>query len=1097
MSNIFRNRVLFKITLPALMVLLLFGIPAGFGLRYAQVTGETNSQVAIHNLELLQIGGLIKAVQDEQMLAHEVAHTSTSRTEALGRMTSAINGQEQLIQTAKEDVFASEEEEEMVLLEEFEQLHLAATGRFLGESAQAIELGDMARLAEEADVFKGTSGKMLGLLDSMTEICTLERDEATAVRDAALNRLGTAAIVSFIAASLLLLGVAALVSRWITRPLRQMVGAAAAMSRGDLGQRVETAARDEVGQLAGAFNIMADSLERRTGQLTKTNETIERRRAELEALNAVGEVAAGTLDLKEMTDAVLDKVLEVIKADAAAIHLLDEQAGEIVLMATRALPDVLAGDLKRLKPGQGCPGYVWEIGRILIEKDLRLSDKVPQSALDAGLLSYLGAPLTSKKEIVGVISLASGRLEGFDEDDARLLSLIGGHVGMAVENAYLYNKSVDHVARAISKNRIMSALTSSLDIDEVYSDFAAELKKLVDYSCVSITEQVNGQSLRVISSHGDKPGDCVAGFTFDAEGKPMLAAIESREPFVSGDIENDGRIMDKDFFERAGFNSIISMPLIAKDNVLGTMNMASNKKNAYDVNDVRELEPVVYQVALALDNQRLFKSVAKAKNEWETTFDSVSDGIVMVNEDHVVLRINQAAASLLGGAVEAFINRSCRDICPGFDEMVTECRNQAPVSESDSVTTEYLTEDGRVLEVMTDNIFDAGGSISGSVYILRDVTEARRLRRQLVQSEKMVAVGELVSGVAHEINNPLTGVLGYAQLLAARDIDEKAKNDAEGIMREAERATRIVRQLLSFARKHEPERSMTDVNAALMESVELKTYDMRVNNISLETELDESLPETMADKYQLQQVFLNIISNAEQAMLGQHEGGLLKISSRMADGSIRLAFADDGPGITEEIRNRVFDPFFTTKDVGKGTGLGLSVCYGVVEEHGGNIWVEPTSGGGATFVIELPVINEQAAPQKEVDKPDKEAVRPGKILLVDDEEGIRQALTRILRQAGHIVETADNGKTALAILKHDHFDCIVSDIKMPQMDGPTLHREAKLLDPRLGGSFIFISGDTINSKTQSYLDEVENPHLTKPFSASDLEDVLKKVLNGG
>ncbi|MEK7817463.1 MAG: HAMP domain-containing protein, partial [Actinomycetota bacterium] len=365
-------------------MLLLFGIPAGFGLRYAQVTDETNSQVAIHNLELLQIGGLVNAVHNEQMQAHEVAHTSRSRTEALGSMTSAINGQEQLIRMAKEDVFASEEEEELAVLNKFEQLHSAATARFLAEGAQAIELGDMARLEEEADVFKGTSEEMLGLLDRMTEICTLELDEATAVRDAALNRLGTAAIVSFIAASLLLLGVAALVSRWITRPLRQMVIAAQAMREGDLGKRVETAAKDEVGQLAGAFNTMADSLGRRTGELTRTNETIERRRAELEALNTVSEVVAGTLDLKEMTDAVLDKVLEVIKADAAAIHLLDDQTGEVVLTASRGLPDVLADDLKRLKPGQGCPGYVWEIGSALVETDLRESDKVPQSALDAG-----------------------------------------------------------------------------------------------------------------------------------------------------------------------------------------------------------------------------------------------------------------------------------------------------------------------------------------------------------------------------------------------------------------------------------------------------------------------------------------------------------------------------------------------------------------------------------------------------------------------------------------------------------------------------------------------------------------------------------------
>lgn len=924
MSNIFRNHIWFKVTLPALMVLLLFGIPAGFGVRFAQVTGETNEQVATHNLELLEIGGLANAVRDEQMLAHEVAHTSGSRALALEKMASAVSGQEQLIRNAKEGVFASEEEEELVSLEELVHLHRDATDRFLSEAGQAMEQGGMARLEAEADAFKASSEKMLVLLGRMSEICTEERDEATAVRDAALNRLGTAAFASFIAALLLMLGVAALVSRWIAKPLRQMVRAARAMSRGELGQRVETAARDEIGQLAGAFNAMADSLERRTGELEELND------------------------------------------------------------------------------------------------------------------------------------------------------------------------------KALAKNRIVTSLTAGLELDEVYDNFYIEMKKLIDFDCISITEPAGEGWLRVVASRGQRPQECVEGFTFEAAGKPMSAVMDARAPFLSGDIAADARIGDKKWFAKAEFQSIINLPLIVKGRVLGTLNMASRSRDAFGDADVEKLQPVADQVALALDNQKLFRDVAKAKNEWEATFDSVGDGIVMVNNDHVVLRINRAAAALLGGSVGEFVARSCRDICPGFDDMMTECRNQAAVAEHESVTAEYRTDAGRILEVMSDNIFDAEGTQSGAVYILRDVTEARRLRRQLVQSEKMVAVGELVSGVAHEINNPLTGVLGYAQLLASRDIDKQARKDAECIQQEAERATRIVRQLLSFARKHEPERAMTDVNAVVRELLDLKAYDLKVNNVRVEADLDGSLPATLTDRHQLQQVFLNMITNAEQAMLVNEKSGLLKVKTGRTDGHIQVVFADDGHGIPEAIRNRIFDPFFTTKEVGKGTGLGLSVCYGVVEDHGGRILVDDTPGGGATFVVEFPIIAADSKPEPvpQTGGGLTEEVPQGKILLVDDEAGIRQALTKILQQAGHDVETAEDGETALAMLKREHYDCVVSDVKMPRMDGPTLHREAQSLDPGLAGNFIFISGDTMNHETRSYLDMVENPHLIKPFSAGDLENVLKEVMNG-
>jgi len=352
--------------------------------------------------------------------------------------------------------------------------------------------------------------------------------------------------------------------------------------------------------------------------------------------------------------------------------------------------------------------------------------------------------------------------------------------------------------------------------------------------------------------------------------------------------------------------------------------------------------------------------------------------------------------------------------------------------------------------------------------------------------------------VAHEINNPLTGVTGYSQLLLARDLDERTRQDVEQINHEAERAGKIVRHLLSFARKHEPERRLADINQVVREALELKAYDLRVNNIVTDTKLANNLPVTAVDPHQLQQVFLNLIANAEQAILDETAGGgRLLISTETQGEMIRVVFTDSGPGIPEEISDRVFDPFFTTKDVGKGTGLGLSVCYGILEEHGGKIWVDKSYSDGARMVVDLPVssavLNDITA---ESEQPRTTQGRVGKILLVDDEAAIRDVVRKLLQRTGHSVDTARDGQVALRMLRQRHYDCVVTDVKMPGVDGTALHQAIRESDPRLASTFIFISGDTVSPETREYLSEAERPYLAKPFKLEDLESLLQQVLAG-
>jgi signal transduction histidine kinase len=249
---------------------------------------------------------------------------------------------------------------------------------------------------------------------------------------------------------------------------------------------------------------------------------------------------------------------------------------------------------------------------------------------------------------------------------------------------------------------------------------------------------------------------------------------------------------------------------------------------------------------------------------------------------------------------------------------------------------------------------------------LTDVTERKkaeeekqRMEEQLRLAGRLAAVGELSAGVAHELNNPIAAIQGFAQLLTGRnDLDETTKKDLGIIYREAQRAAKITQNLLSFARRHEPEKGFVSLNEVLEKTIELRAHQMKVNNIEVVVEFATDLPKTTADFFQMQQVFVNIINNAEQAMVEAHRKGRLVVKTQKAGNMIQATFADDGPGISEDNLKRIFDPFFTTKEVGKGTGLGLSICYGIVEAHGGRIYARSKLGQGATVVVEIPIVAE-------------------------------------------------------------------------------------------------------------------------------------------
>jgi len=377
----------------------------------------------------------------------------------------------------------------------------------------------------------------------------------------------------------------------------------------------------------------------------------------------------------------------------------------------------------------------------------------------------------------------------------------------------------------------------------------------------------------------------------------------------------------------------------------------------------------------------------------------------------------------------------------------------------------------------------------------KTVETLQETRARLLQSEKLSAVGEFISGVAHELNNPLTVMVGYSQLMSESGLDTENRQSIRQIADAAERCHGIVQNLLSFARQRPPERKPVLIHDLLDGTINFLQYEMRTSNIEVQRNYDSQVPPVVADPHQLQQVFLNLINNARQAIEESRRSGRIRVSTAMGGDRIRVSIEDDGPGIPPQVMEKIFDPFFTTKQPGKGTGLGLSVSYGIIKEHQGEIHVHSKPGQGATFVVELPsalILRRSEAQEKEVG----ETLEPARVsgscaLVVDDEDGILRLCARILSSAGYEVDTARNGREALEQTARHAHDLILCDWKMPGINGQEFFERLLKTSPETARRVLFMTGDVLNEQIQQFAEKHGVACLAKPFSLDGLRAALE------
>lgn len=410
------------------------------------------------------------------------------------------------------------------------------------------------------------------------------------------------------------------------------------------------------------------------------------------------------------------------------------------------------------------------------------------------------------------------------------------------------------------------------------------------------------------------------------------------------------------------------------------------------------------------------------------------------------------------------------------------------------------------VEVTANIDSDLGTAVRPLAALIRDVSERRRIadqgrdiHRQVAQAEKLAALGQTVSGVAHELNNPLATILTWSERLADRPLDDVTKRGIETILSESLRATKIVRNLLTFSRKRHTTRSMVDLNQVVRETLSLRTYEQRVSNITTINALATGLPQVFADPHHLKQVLLNLIINAEQAMLSAHGRGTLITRTwyNSEQDTVVLELNDDGPGLSEDVKTKIFDPFFTTKDVGKGTGLGLTVAYAIMQDHGGQIRVQSESGHGASFFIDLPASSNVSHPRTEQipQQIDESRDQTATVLVVEDEPALAAALSEALTDAGFRVDHAGDGQAALERVDETNYDLVVCDLKMPRMDGPTFYRTIIETKPSLARRILFVTGDVAGTDAERFLEDSGCRWLAKPFRLGELLAVARELLN--
>jgi PAS domain S-box-containing protein len=773
--------------------------------------------------------------------------------------------------------------------------------------------------------------------------------------------------------------------------------------------------------------------------------------------------------------------------------------------------------------------------------------------------TYYGLPIDVGETFVGVLDyvLPEGAPDAEEQEALRLLA---AQAGIAIRNARLYQAERVQAERVRVLATVNQRISSSLELDDLLRTISESATQLsgVRFGSFWLADEASRTLWFTGGSAPDIAADFPHRVqSYDGGGVGWVA--RTRQRLVVEDVFVDSRIVNREWWQRWGLRTLIAYPVVSGDQLLAVLALSHTEPINLLDDTAEVIEMFVAQASVAIQNARLYREAQRRRDVAEVLADvsrelagtleveriaaHVASGIVDLlhvqgaavcrHDDDGTLHeiaaagpvsplargmVLQPGEGVAGRAVAVRKIVTTTDILaetevvlpPTVRQKVAEHALGAVVAIpmlahervigalvlTDHKGREFTPDELQSLQAFADQAALALENASLYATAQDSLTRLRDTQAQLVQAAKMSALGQLVSGVAHELNNPLSVIIGYGQLLLSREVPQPMRRPVELMVAQGDRMAKIVRNLLFFARQRPPERGAVRLQAVIEQTLALRINQLALSGITVETEFAPDLPEITGDAQQLEQVFLNLLLNAEQAILEMRAQGRIVIRTHMREdgGAVCAEVIDDGPGVPLEAQSRIFEPFFTTKSPGSGTGLGLSVSYGIIEEHGGRLSVQ-SRAGETIFALELPATRPPVAPERAA-RPTAAASGTGRLaLVVEDEPHVLDLIVTLLKEQGWKVDVAPGGRTGLQSAKQRRYDLIISDIKMPDGDGQTFFRDVKAHDAALARRFIFITGDTANPEAWAFLEDSHVPVIEKPFPPAVFEEAVSRVMS--
>jgi PAS domain S-box-containing protein len=891
--------------------------------------------------------------------------------------------------------------------------------------------------------------------------------------------------------------------------------------------------------------VYADATRRaeRMRELAEVEQLVSESLVVDDVLRRIAHATARLLNAPSVQLWTADPAARVLRLQAS---YAEPGGADVRIRTTMAFGEGVAGRVAEAK----MPIYVDDVGR-----DARALSA--EWARETGIQRMLSVPILYGEDLLGVMAVRS-RTEALATDENRALVVsLAARAAVALQNARSYADAVRRAARLRDLVAVSRSISASLDAGDVMTRIAQAAAGMRPgaLSAVHVFDDSRTR-LRAAAVSGPEWAELPLERPA-ASGLPGLV-VEQHQPVLIPQPLQHPRTMMPAWWERRPRATYYGVPIDAGDTFVGVLDYVL-PEGLPDAEEQEALRVLAAQAGVALRNAHLYRGAQRGRDvaevlarlgreltgtlEVERIADLVSRGLVdlMGVQGAAVFRYEpedgtlHALAShgpvawMVRGVVlrpgEGIAGRAVADrkvivtpdalreprieLAPEVRErlaaggvcalvgvpLLTHERIIGALALADHTGREFSADELQALQAFADQAALAFENARLYAAAQDSLTRLRDTQAQLVQAAKMSALGQLVSGVAHELNNPLSVIIGYGQLLLSRDTPPAMRRPVELMVAQGDRMAKIVRNLLFFARQRPPERAAVNLQAVLDQTLALRTTQLTLSGIKVETDFAPDVPEITGDAQQLEQVFLNLLLNAEQAILEARPQGRILVRTRVsADRTLVFAdVVDDGPGVPPEVLPRVFEPFFTTKMVGSGTGLGLSVSYGILEEHGGRLSVQ-SRPGETTFTVELAV---SQAPAAESAPSAPRAVPRGegrRALVVEDEPSVLDLIVTLLKEHGWDVDVAPGGRKALQRVARHAYDLIVSDVRMPDGDGPEFYKSVLARAPALARRFVFITGDTANPEAWAFLEAAGVPVIEKPFRPAVFEEAVARVL---